>query len=529
MQNAYFRLENVQGGFGVHLFAPKDGGENINVQELVNYLDKQEINYNLSAVKMAAESGTDTIVPLGEGECPRVAESYTYMATPDNMLAVAKFIPASSTGERLSYDEFSKDMMFRGIRYGLQEEILKKHFDGDGIYGTQIPVARGLKPVHGTDAVVEYYFNTELTAHPEPNDDGSVDYFNLNLINHCKAGDVLARLIPEDPGQYGMTIQGSKVKPRDVKRKTLHFGNNIQISEDRKELISKVNGHVMLVGEEVFVSDLYEVENVDTRTGNIVYDGSVVVNGVVNAGFEIHVTGNVTVNGVVEGALIEAGGDIIIARGMKGMGSGKLRAGGNIISKFIENATIEAGGYINTESILHSKVMAGHDIKVTGKKGFITGGRVQAENGVEVRTLGAVMGADTIVEVGVNPRLKTEYLALQKDVAEIVRAIKNAQPIIQNFTEKKAKGARITPEQVEYVKQNAALLEKKKEELNQKSVRMKEIDAIISVGKKAAVVVTGEVYPGTTVIIGDVSMNIQNCYKYCRFERVDGNVKMLPL
>lgn len=529
MQNAYFRLENVQGGFGVHLFAPKDGGEKINVQELINYLDNQKISYNLSAVKVAAESGEDKVVSLSEGECPKVDESYSYMASQDGMLAVAKFIPASSTGNRLSYDEFVKDMSFRGIRYGLQEKILKQHFEGDGMYGIQIPVARGLKPRHGADASIEYYFNTELSAHPEPNEDGSVDYFNLNLINHCKEGDLLARLIPEDPGDYGMTIQGSKIKPRDVKHMSLRFGNNILLSEDRKELYSKVNGHVMLVGGEVFVSNVYQVENVDNSTGNITYEGSVLVTGVVNAGFEVHATGSVTVNGVVEGALIEAGGDITIARGMKGMGNGVLRAGGNVASKFIENATVEAGGYIDTESILHSNVQAGSDIKVTGKKGFIVGGRVQAESGVEVRTLGAVMGADTIIEVGVNPKLKTEYFALQKEVAEIVRTIKNAQPIIQNFTEKKAKGARFTAEQVEYVKKNIELIDQKKVELTKKSERMKEIDAETSVTKAASVVVTGEVYPGTTIIIGDVSMNVQNSYKYCRFERIEGNVKMRPL
>ena len=529
MQNAYFKLENVQGGFGVHLYAAKDGGEKINIQELINYLDKQDISYNLSNVKMAAESGEEKIIPLGEGECPKVAETYSYQCTPDNMLAVAKFIPPSATGERMDFDEFAKDMQARGIRFGLQEQILKKHFSDTPMYGVQIPVARGKKPVHGTDARIEYYFNTNLTAHPEPNEDGSVDYFNLNLINHCKAGEVLAKLIPEDPGEYGMTIQGAKVKPRDVRHATLHYGNNISISEDRHTLISNVNGHVMLVGQEVFVSNVYEVENVDNSTGNINYDGSVKVNGVVNAGFEIHATGDVAVNGVVEGAVIEAGGSITIARGMKGMGQGILKAGGNVITKFIENANVEAAGYVNTESILHSNVQAGKDIKVTGKKGFITGGRVQAECSVEVRTLGAVMGADTIVEVGVNPKLKTEYFTLQKEVAEIVRIIKNAQPIIQNFTEKKAKGARFTSEQVEYVKQNIELIDKKKAELTEKSAKMKEIDAVISIGKEANVVVTGEVYPGTTIIIGDVSMNVQSSYRYCKFARVNGDVKMMPL
>lgn len=529
MQNAYFKLVNVQDGFGVHLFAAKDGGEKIVTQELINYLDRESIVYDLSTVKAAAESGEDKIIELGKIDCPKVAEQYTLTISPDNMLAVAKFIPPSDTAERMSKEEFMKDLAFRQIRFGIQEEIINKHFTGPGYYGVQIPVARGVKPRHGSDAKIEYYFNTKISAHPEMAEDGSVDYFNLNMLNHCKEGDVLAKIIPEDKGDPGTTIQGNTVRPRDVRTLHHHFGANIELSADRLTLTSKVNGHVMLVGDQVFVSNVYEVENVDNSTGNIKYEGSVKVNGNVATNFAIEATGDVIVNGVVEGAQITAQGNITIARGMKGMSKGVLKAGGNVISKFIENSTVEAGGFVDTESILHSTVQAGSDIRVTGKKGFITGGRVQAESVVEVRTLGSTMGAPTVVEVGVNPKLKTKYLETQKEVSEIVKTIKNTQPVLQNFTEKKAKGARFTPEQIEYVKKSAALLEQKKKELEEKSAELKELDEVFAQIKTASVQVTGEVYPGATIVIGDVSMRVNDSYKYCRFEKKGGEVKMMPL
>ena len=52
-----------------------------------------------------------------------------------------------------------------------------------------------------------------------------------------------------------------------------------------------------------------------------------------------------------------AGGDIIIAKGMNGMGKGVLNAKGNVVAKFLENATVTALGYVSSESILHSTVM----------------------------------------------------------------------------------------------------------------------------------------------------------------------------
>lgn len=161
-----------------------------------------------------------------------------------------------------------------------------------------------------------------------------------------------------------------------------------------------------LVEGKVFVSDVYEVENVDLSTGNIEFEGSVQVRGNVSSNFEIRAGGNVIISGVVEGACIEAGGNIIIARGMNGMAKGNLRAGGDIVAKFLENATVSAGGYVNTESILHSNVTAATEIQVTGKRGFITGGHVRAGQRIEVKTLGATLGAPTVVEVGVDPEKK---------------------------------------------------------------------------------------------------------------------------
>ena len=138
-----------------------------------------------------------------------------------------------------------------------------------------------------------------------------------------------------------------------MKKAHLEFGHNIEISEDRRRLTSLVDGHVSLVEGKVFVSDVYEVENVDLSTGNIDFEGSVQVNGNVSSNFVIRAGSNVIISGVVEGAYIEAGGNIIIARGMNGMAKGTLKAGGNIVAKFLENATASAGGYVSTESILH--------------------------------------------------------------------------------------------------------------------------------------------------------------------------------
>ncbi len=529
MRNGYFQLVKTTSGYGVKIVPPVDGGEVVRIGELVRYFDEECIVYDATTLKKAIDEQTEQVCFLGMGACPAIDEKYRLEVSPDNMSATMRFFAPSETGKRLNVNEIINDLRFRNIVKGVQMQTLQDHFMSTEYFCTDLIVAKGKEPKHGEDDKIEYYFNTDVHAKPEQREDGTVDYYNLNMINHCKKGEVLARIIRAENGESGVNILGHKLPPREQKRAKLRHGNNIQISEDGLSISSMVDGHVMLVDGDVFVSDVYEVENVDTSTGNIEYSGSVQINGNVSSNFVVSAGGNVIINGVVEGAQINAGGNIIIARGVNGMSKGILKAGGNVISKFIENATVDAKGYINTGSILHSNVTAGTEIEVNGKRGFITGGHVQAGSQIVVKTLGAVMGASTVVEVGVNPKVKAAYTQLQKDVTELVKSIKNDQPILSGFAEKRAKGARFTEEQLRFVRETAKRVETQKIELDKKNKEMIEIRKKFDFQSHARVVVKGEVHPGTTIIIGDLSTVIQNTYHFCRFEVVDGDVKSVPM
>lgn len=528
MRNGYFQLVTVGPGYGLKLVPPVEGGELIKIGEVIDYLDYCSAVYDLSVVKSAVEENVEKVVPLCAGPCPVFNETYKVSVAADKMSATVRFLAPSATGKNLTIEEFIRDMRHRQIVSGMQIAALQEFFM-ERNYCEDIVFAIGKEPGIGRDAEIIYHFNTDIHVQPTLKEDGSVDFFNLNTINHCKKDDLLAEIIPEQQGENGMNIMGEVIRSRDVKRKMLHFGRNIRLSEDRRQIFSEVDGHVTLVDDKVFVSDVYMVEDVDNSTGNIDFEGSVQVNGNVKANFEINARGNVVVNGVVEGAKITAGGNIIIARGMMGMGKGELHAGGNIIVKFLESASATAAGYIHAESVLHSELKAGTEIEVDGKHGFITGGHVIAAKQVKVKTLGSEMGASTVIEVGINPKIKEEYMELQKDLVEIQKAVKSSQTIMKSYAEKKAAGARFNEQQLAYFRQVAQLLEVKKKELMEKLPELERLQKMLEEQNLAKVIVMGAVYPGTKIVIGDLSMVVQTTYKYCKFERFEGNVKMLGL
>lgn len=533
MKNGYFQLVCGSNGTALKIFTPEDGGRPIAIREVMEYLNRFGIKYDLHTLNsgiMASYAAQEKEYLFGLNTEPglELRESYTLNISQDKMSAFARFYPPSVHGERMTAEEFLRDLEIRGIKSGVLEDAIR-HFMSTPQYCMDLKVAEGTPVRHGKDARIEYCFETDLSTKPTLNEDGSVDFFNLNTVSHCKKGDILARRFPEDPGDFGKNIFGERLSPREVKRENLRFGKNVILSEDRQMLTADADGHVTLSDGVVSVSNVLEVENVDISTGNIDYDGSVKVNGNVFTNFSVKAKGNIEVAGVVEGAYLEAGGDIIIARGVNGMVKGVLKAAGNIVSKFIENAKVTAGGYVSTESILHSEVMSGSEIQVTGRRGFITGGRVCATNLIQVKTLGSPMGTDTIVEVGADPEIKSQIKQTQQQAAECKRIIESLKPVLLSTAQKLSQGVKFNPEQLKNIREMMDADKKKKQELDECTRKLQELQAALDASSNAKVEVNDRVYAGTRICIADVSMIVKDTVHYCKFVKSQGDVKMIGL
>lgn len=528
--NGYFRLINEEAKTAIKLFPPSEGGSTLTFNEVAEYLSLKDILYDRIQLNKAVETAAkEEITVLLENRTTYIErECYKLTVTPDNMEAYVRFYAPSFGGEEMTAEELLKDLEIKGIKYGIKKDVIEGYF-ANREYCKDILVAEGTAPIQGKDAYIEYYFNTDKKAKPTLKEDGSVDFFQLNVVQHCNKDDVLAKLFPEEAGTPGTNLKGETIKPREVKKTSLKYGKNIEMSEDNTTLISLVDGHVELVEGSVFVSDVLIVENVDNSTGNIDYEGSVQVNGNICTNFQVKAKGDIEVKGVVEGAYLEAGGNIIIARGMNGMGRGSLKAEGNIISKFLENVKAEAAGYVASESILHSTVMAGTEVNVDGKRGFITGGRVSAAQSINVKTLGSSMGADTTVEVGADPNVKIKFQELQKQIAEDSKSLKSIQQVLLATKQKIAQGIKFSPEQLKYVQSLVAANQQKTEAIKQNTEEMERLQEQVAGDENAQVVVRGVVYPGTKICIGDVSMVVQKEAQYSKFVKVRGDVKLTSI
>ena len=525
--NGYFQMVITKEGTGIRVFQPTDDGVPLDVNIVRDYLDDRKIEYDVVKLKEAVTNAdNESVVIFTQAQVMPEREGVKFETSKDRMTVTALFYPPTEGGPLLTEDEVLSSIAYRKITYGIQLDCIHEFFEHRQ-YCTEIPIAEGKKVKQGQNARVELHFNANLRPKPTLKEDGSVDYFNLNLINSVKEGDLLATLHPEVPGVPGINIYGETIKPAAVKSAFIKAGKNTILSEDKKTLTSAKSGHVTLKEGKITVSDVLVVENVDVSTGNIDYEGSVEVKGIIAANFSVKAGSNIVVKGIVEGATLEAGNDVVLECGAKA--GGNIRAGGNIISRFIENATVSAKGGITSECILHSNVTSGTEINVTGRRGFIAGGKVCAADKVQAKILGSEMGTNTIIEVGSDPQVKIRLKELQKSMTDAQKNMEAIKPTIEGFSKMLKAGAKFTPDQIANIQKLVAMNKALGEQLQSNSQEYQELMEKLAEQKEAEVIVEGIAYPGTVVNIGELSMIVKKPVQYSRFVVKEGDVRLAPI
>jgi len=510
------------------IYPPVDGGKKVDIHELESYLKRKNVDYAVTMLRSAIESGQEKTVHLQNTKIFEVNEEISIRTSEDGMKAVFRFYPGTTGGTTVTKEEIMGDMRANGITADLDIQAVNE-FLSNKKYCTSYVFVHGTPPVEGTDGEIRYLFNTDPSAKPTVLEDGSVDFFHLNTVSAVGAGQVVAELIPALPGTPGMNIFGESLNPRSVNEVHFNHGPNLHVSEDGLQLISDIDGHVDLVDSRIFVSGVLEVDNVDPSTGNIEnYEGNLLIKGNVLTGFRVQATGDIEIRGVVEGAYVEAGGQITVVRGVNGMERGVLKAGKNVVVKYIENASVEAGENVTTECIINSTVTAGSGIYVDGKKGFISGGKVRAMKEIEAKIIGSDMGGDTTLEVGVNPADKERMAELNQQNQELLKYGKKIQPVLQAMQVRIKRGEKFTPEQINQAKDLSEKLIKLQNQINANHKEMETINRNMEFSEDAVIKVSNVAYAGTRLNISDCNMVLRTAYNYCRFVKKHGEVTMIP-
>jgi uncharacterized protein (DUF342 family) len=299
------------------------------------------------------------------------------------------------------------------------------------------------------------------------------------------------------------------------------LGKNVRLDENKLTIISEINGQVILANGKVNVEEVFTVAgDVNLRTGNIMFLGTVIVNGNVDDGFAVKASGNIEISGNVGKADLEAEGDIIVHQGIAAKTGGHVHAGKSVWARFIENARVEAGEYVVvSDGIINSTVDSNKKIVCQRKRASIVGGHLRAAEEINAKALGsAVSGTETVLEVGFDPKSKEKQESLQTQSDQIRKQVDDIDKNVITLQNIKKQKKTLPEDKEAYLQEQLARREDLSRELEEITKEVESITAYLNNLKvRGKVSASGKIYPGVKINIREFSYDVKNEQKGITF------------
>ncbi len=366
------------------------------------------------------ESCNQARIDINETEIKaRIAEKrpavIKYRIEEKDMVAFIKVVAAYGD-ENPTYETLRTQAEVQGVLRGISTKTLKnvaKQLESTEA-GAVIEelVAKGLPVRNGKDSKIKPLVPNALERILQPQSSGStrVDMRNLGDVICVKAGTKVLKRIPPTKGRNGFTVTDIVLEAKAGNWIKMRPGEGIVQSETNDNLyLAAITGMPKYKNGKMWVDDTYVCKGVNIGTGNVVYDGAVIVNGDVTEKMIINASGDVTINGFVESAQISAGGDIIITEGAMGKVdesatefSTLLAAEGSIHVQHGQGLNIKCKGNVTVgRQIAYSKIVCAGTVTVgpiDNPNGNLFACDVQCNATVVAGTLGAVSGSHLTVD-----------------------------------------------------------------------------------------------------------------------------------
>jgi uncharacterized protein (DUF342 family) len=294
--------------------------------------------------------------------------------------------------EFINNNHITEGVLYDAISWGLLPEA-------------EVIIAQGIAPVHGEDAIVTYYTLTERK--PVIKQDGTTDYYEMNFLDEVKQGEWLGEKILANAGTPGITVTGEQILANPGKDKPLYYDRETIAAVDKGDKIvlnARINGAFAKVDGHIMVQEVMIIEgDVGSKTGNIDYDGSVIIKGTVNDGFSVHATKDISVLssmglGSID-SIISRTGDIYIKGGIFGKEKAFIQAANNVYVKHANECTIQAGGDIHIGLYAIGCKISGNNIFLDVNRGRIIGGKIQAKAQVVTAFIGNEAERSTSINI----------------------------------------------------------------------------------------------------------------------------------
>ena len=438
----------------------------------------------------------------------------------DKRTVAATVLAPQHGGRNPTVPEIMDALREAGVVFGIKESNVSALARSND-YGRAELLAEAELPVKGKDASLKYHFTVERELRPRELPDGSVDFKDLGLVTNIAEGTVLVTKTPAEDGVPGTNVMGEPIPAAAGRDVPLPAGSGTKISEDGLQLLAAMQGQANIVHRRVTISDILTIsQDVGVATGNIDFIGNVRIIGNISAGFKVKATGTVTVNGILDGGSVEAGGHVSIDNGFNGMEKGEIISGGDVRCKFFQNGKVSAKGSVHTGVIIGCTVRSGEKLSVTGSKSRIYSSALSARDTISCVNVGTDgHSKPVILEVGSDPDVIARKNANPKERAEAEKKLQGIEQLYAILTEREKRGVLPADKLKDYenIKSTREHLQGTIAALEFERVELEEKMATMGFGN---IIIAGNIKQGTHIVIGPEHLILDDDNKFVRYRRV---------
>lgn len=246
---------------------------------------------------------------------------------PDDEMAVILKRVFFSSGSDVDFHEFlnilESDLRKNGIIVSVDKSALISVYTQNK---KEAVIARGIPYKSGRDGYLEFIIKTDKQRILYTETFSEEDIFKMASIPFARKGDVIGKLHKPIKGENGISVRGRIINAppvRDVEVKIL--SNSIVFKEDENKIVAMANIRPVVHKKDENDKFVYFFNSIPmliyegsiTKNSRpITFDGDVIINGNVEKGNQIIVSGNVQILGSVYESAIHGGQNIIIYGGI---------------------------------------------------------------------------------------------------------------------------------------------------------------------------------------------------------------------
>lgn len=321
-----------------------------------------------------------------------------------------------------------------GIHGLAGEEVIDACLRESGTNRGIFKVAQGIPPRKGEPSSVKYHFRPRPKWDELVESKTTLDFKDRGEIPQVSKGFLLAEKTPmvdEDPG---MSVLGEPFPVEKVQDVKLLVGAGAELSPDGLKAFAAVDGRPELspFGKLSVFPELKIDGDVDFETGNIEFNGHIIVAGIVQDGFRVK--GGALTAREISKAVVEVSGEVVARGGVLGA---QIKAEGGVRAFHLHAAQVEAlGDVIVDRGIVDSKIVTAGKCIV---RGTILASVVSARLGMEVAQIGSSRSGPCTVVFGVDPATEREIEMRRQHIRELEKERAEAGTEVRRLREQYAK------------------------------------------------------------------------------------------